>query len=219
MAVTGSEDVAFDVAAAETLESQCRSAARQVENLHSSRTGWVTTAKTDFSGYFSTVFSDNADIETTDASNLAACLRGVADAVRFLIDPAGGRLDFSYDEAGRPTPTVGTDADGEVVLRSRESWRGAPCAPRARTAPMRSTSTGWGARWRTGATGGPCRPGPGALGASCLERTGPGAERMSVARDEDAGMVQPGRHGFRPGDADPRSRLPPGPTIRTRRPS
>lgn len=137
MAVTGSEDVAFDVAAAETLESQCRSAARQVENLHSSRTGWVTTAKTDFSGYFSTVFSDNADIETTDASNLAACLRGVADAVRFLIDPAGGRLDFSYDEAGRPTPTVGTDADGKVVLRSRESWRGAPCAPRARTAPMR----------------------------------------------------------------------------------
>ena len=124
MAVTGSEDVAFDVAAAETLESQCRSAACQVENLHSSRTGWVATAKTDFSGYFSTVFSDNADIETTDASNLAACLRGVADAVRFLIDPAGGRLDFSYDEAGRPTPTVGTDADGEVVLRSRESWRG-----------------------------------------------------------------------------------------------
>ena len=81
----------------------------------------MSTAKTDFSGYFSTVFSDNADIETTDASNLAACLRGVADAVRFLIDPAGGRLDFSYDEAGRPTPTVGTDADGEVVLRSRES--------------------------------------------------------------------------------------------------
>ena len=56
-------------------------------------------------------------------------------------------------------------------------------------------------------------------GASCLGRTGPGAERMSVARDEDAGMVQPGRHGFRPGDADPRSRRPPGPTIRTRRPS
>ena len=88
MAVTGSEDVAFDVAAAETLESQCRSAACQVENLHSSRTGWVATAKTDFSGYFSTVFSDNADIETTDASNLAACLRGVADAVRFLINRA-----------------------------------------------------------------------------------------------------------------------------------
>ena len=88
MAVTGSEDVTFDVAAAETLESQCRSAACQVENLHSSRTGWVSTAKTDFSGYFSTVFSDNADIETTDASNLAACLRGVADAVRFLIDRA-----------------------------------------------------------------------------------------------------------------------------------
>ena len=226
MAVTGSEDVAFDVAAAETLESQCRSAARQVENLHSSRTGWVATAKTDFSGYFSTVFSDNADIETTDASNLAACLRGVADAVRFLIDPAGGRLDFSYDEAGRPTPTVGTDADGEVVLRSRESWRGAPCAPRARTAPMRSTSTGWGARWRTGATGGPCRPGPGALGASCLERTGPGAERMSVARDEDAGMVsldgtafgrvmltrdRAGRQGLRPGRGglpDPRPAHP-----------
>lgn len=88
MAVTGSEDVTFDVAAAETLESQCRSAACQVESLHSSRTGWVATAKTDFSGYFSTVFSDNADIETTDASNLAACLRGVADAVRFLIDRA-----------------------------------------------------------------------------------------------------------------------------------
>lgn len=84
MAVTGSEDVTFDVAAAETLESQCRSAACQVESLHSSRTGWVATAKTDFSGYF----SDNADIETTDASNLAACLRGVADAVRFLIDRA-----------------------------------------------------------------------------------------------------------------------------------
>lgn len=84
MAGTGSEDVTFDVAAAETLESQCRSAACQVESLHSSRTGWVATAKTDFSGYFSTVFSDNADIETTDASNLAACLRGVADAVRFL---------------------------------------------------------------------------------------------------------------------------------------
>ena len=63
MAVTGSEDVIFDVAAAETLESQCRSAACQVESLHSSRTGWVATAKTDFSGYFSTVFSDNADID------------------------------------------------------------------------------------------------------------------------------------------------------------
>lgn len=218
MAVTGSEDVTFDVAAAETLESQCRSAACQVENLHSSRTGWVATAKTDFSGYFSTVFSDNADIETTDASNLAACLRGVADAVRFLIDPAGGRLDFSYDEAGRPTPTVGTRTARWSCARGSPGV-GAPCAPRARTAPMRSTSTGWGARWRTGATGGPCRPGPGALGASCLGRTGPGAERMSVARDEDAGMVQPGRHGFRPGDADPRSRRPPGPTIRTRRPS
>lgn len=219
MAVTGSEDVAFDVAAAETLESQCRSAARQVENLHSSRTGWVATAKTDFSGYFSTVFSDNADIETTDASNLAACLRGVADAVRFLIDPAGGRLDFSYDEAGRPTPTVGTDADGEVVLRSRESWSGRTLRaqgpdgadeidvdrlgrPLAHRRDGRTVST-----WAWSA------------GASCLGRTGPGAERMSVARDEDAGMVQPGRHGFRPGDADPRSRRPPGPTIRTRRPS
>ena len=82
MAVTGNENVTFNVAAAETLETQCRSAACQVENLHSSRTGWVATAKTDFSGYFSTVFSDNADIETTDVSNLVACLRGVADAVR-----------------------------------------------------------------------------------------------------------------------------------------
>ena len=182
MAVTGSEDVAFDVAAAETLESQCRSAACQVENLHSSRTGWVATAKTDFSGYFSTVFSDNADIETTDASNLAACLRGVADAVRFLIDPAGGRLDFSYDEAGRPTPTVGTDADGEVVLRSRESWRGRTLRAQGPDGADEIDVDRLGARWRTGATGGPCRPGPGALGTSCLERTGPGAERMSVAR-------------------------------------
>ena len=105
-------------------------------------------------------------------------------------DPAGGRLDFSYDEAGRPTLTVGTDADGEVVLRSRESWSGRTTLraqgldgadeidvdrlgrPLAHRRDGRTVST-----WAWSA------------GGELLERTGPGAERMSVARDDDAGTV------------------------------
>lgn len=104
-------------------------------------------------------------------------------------DPAGGRLDFSYDEAGRPTLTVGTDADGEVVLRSRESWSGRTLRaqgpdgadeididrlgrPLAHRRDGRTVST-----WAWSA------------GGELLERTGPGTERTILTRDEDAGTV------------------------------
>lgn len=87
------KDVVFDEAAAEDLKSKCTTAATRVEDLHASRTGWVTTAETDFEGYYSDVFSDNADSEATDASNLATCLRNVGDAVQYLLDQAKAEND------------------------------------------------------------------------------------------------------------------------------
>lgn len=83
-----SADVVFDFDAANTLITKCRSAATQVTDLSADRAPDVSTAKTDFSGYFSRVFSDNADMETTDAANLSTCLQAVADDVQFLVDTA-----------------------------------------------------------------------------------------------------------------------------------
>lgn len=83
-----SADVVFDFDAANTLITKCRSAATQVTDLSADRAPDVSTAKTDFSGYFSRVFSDNADMETTDATNLSTCLQAVADDVQFLVDTA-----------------------------------------------------------------------------------------------------------------------------------
>lgn len=81
-------DVRFDFAAASDLASACRSAASRVDALHSSRVTWVSVATEDFSGYFATLFSDNASSEGVDAANLASCLRDVAAKVEALAQMA-----------------------------------------------------------------------------------------------------------------------------------
>lgn len=81
-------DVRFDFAAASDLASACRSAASRVDALHSSRMTWVSVATEDFSGYFATLFSDNASSEGVDAANLASCLRDVAAKVEALAQMA-----------------------------------------------------------------------------------------------------------------------------------
>ncbi|WP_314719894.1 DUF6531 domain-containing protein [uncultured Actinomyces sp.] len=83
-----SADVVFDFDAAARLIAKCNSAVSLVGSLSAGRRLDVVIGMTDFKGYFSQVFSDNAAMETTDAKNLTTCLRGVAKAVQFLVDSA-----------------------------------------------------------------------------------------------------------------------------------
>jgi RHS repeat-associated protein len=86
-------DVRFDHAAADALAQRCRNAAQTIEGQAGSRASKVQTAKAEFRGYFSELFSTNAQTAAGDAQHLADRLRDVATAVDQLSQDAQEEQD------------------------------------------------------------------------------------------------------------------------------
>ncbi len=82
------EDVPFDDGAADTLITDCRTAATAIDGQAGERSSWVTTAMTDFKGRFSELFQANAATAAGDATELANRLREVATGAERLKEEA-----------------------------------------------------------------------------------------------------------------------------------
>ena len=82
------EDVPYDADDADSLASACRSSATLIDGQASTRSTAVTTAQEDFQGHFADLFTANAAVQVTDATNLAAALRDVATKVDALTEEA-----------------------------------------------------------------------------------------------------------------------------------
>lgn len=76
----------FSYAVAGTVRSAFESAASRLEEQAGSRVAYVSAAKEDFKGHFSTVFETNAATAKNDANALASELRTVAGYVQQMID-------------------------------------------------------------------------------------------------------------------------------------
>ena len=93
------EDVPYSAADANALVAACRASATLIEGQASTRASAVSTAETDFEGYFSRVFADNARVQVADATNLVTALRDVATKVDALTEEA--RKEQERRETGR----------------------------------------------------------------------------------------------------------------------
>ena len=82
------EDVPYNADDADSLASACRSSATLIDGQASTRSTAVTTAQEDFQGHFADLFTANAAVQVTDATNLAAALRDVATKVDALTEEA-----------------------------------------------------------------------------------------------------------------------------------
>lgn len=78
----------FDWSAAADFSSACRNAANEIEGQQASRQSWANTALEEFSGWYATLFRDNASVQNSDATNLVAALRDAATKVDRLADEA-----------------------------------------------------------------------------------------------------------------------------------
>lgn len=81
-------DVDFDFGTAEALITAFRNAASKLDGQAGPRAGFVASAKADFEGHFSRLFSDNARVAAADRRELADRLRETADGARQLNDQA-----------------------------------------------------------------------------------------------------------------------------------
>ncbi len=82
------EDVPFDNGAADDLISAFNTAASDIDGQAAGRSGFVSTAEKDFHGHFSDLFTNNASVASSDASELTARLREVATGAGLLKEEA-----------------------------------------------------------------------------------------------------------------------------------
>ncbi|MDO4898248.1 MAG: DUF6531 domain-containing protein, partial [Rothia sp. (in: high G+C Gram-positive bacteria)] len=81
-------DVDFNFDHAQSLHTALNDAAGILENQAGSRAQLVNSAKEEFQGYFSELFSSNAETAASDSGEIAAALRVTAGLVQELIDQA-----------------------------------------------------------------------------------------------------------------------------------
>lgn len=82
------EDVPFDVTIADNLAAAFNATATKIEGQAASRSSNVTTGSTDFAGYFAGLFTDNASVASSDATEVCNRLREVATAATRLREEA-----------------------------------------------------------------------------------------------------------------------------------
>lgn len=81
-------DVDFDFGTADALSRAFKAAATKIEGQGGSRSSLVATAKADFQGHFSQLFSDNARVAAADRRELVSRLREAADGADQLSEQA-----------------------------------------------------------------------------------------------------------------------------------
>lgn len=87
-ALKGLPDVAYNFDVSAALESAFRSAATTLEEQRGPRSGYRSNGLTDFSGYYSTLFTDNGTTQLSDLDEIVSNLRLVATKVTDLDEKA-----------------------------------------------------------------------------------------------------------------------------------
>ena len=87
------EPVAFDDATADELVSAASTLSGTLKSQATSRSGWATTALTDFKGHYADVFDLNAKAASTDCSNIASALDDLVTEVQKLKEAARAERD------------------------------------------------------------------------------------------------------------------------------
>ena len=82
------EDVPFDDATADALKSAATVLSGTLTSQAASRSGWASTASTDFEGHYADVFDANARTASTDCTNIASALDDLVAEVQKLKEAA-----------------------------------------------------------------------------------------------------------------------------------
>lgn len=142
------EDVQFNNATADAYASACRSAANTIRGQIGTRSTAVETGKTEFRGYFSDLFSDNALIASGDATELSEALDHVATQIDFLKDEAAKEnerrrvaREWAQEEASESGLEKFGEGALEVVSLGTSDVNDKPAGPQSAPEPDPITAT------------------------------------------------------------------------------